>query len=146
MDQRSTIYRLMKTFLSLMPLSIMMTPSLTNPPEPLIFVPFSSLSTSKANGTRPSEKLQPLILPLTVCKNSNHPSWILIDGLLLIRGEDDSRDCSYVPYEAAHEGDNIKSEILRITHEQMAHMGAQKCFKYASRHFYWMTMRTDFED
>ena len=25
-------------------------------------------------------------------------------------------------------------------------MGAQKCFKYASRHFYWMTMRSDFKD
>ena len=28
----------------------------------------------------------------------------------------------------------------------MAHMGAQKCFKNASHHFYWMTMRTDFKD
>ena len=63
-----------------------------------------------------------------VSKNSNHPGWILIDGLLLQRGEDDSRDCPYVPYKAAHEGDNIRSEILRLTHEQMAHMGAQKCF------------------
>ena len=70
----------------------------------------------------------------------------LIDGLLLKTGEDDSRDCPYVPYEAAHEGDNIGSEILCITHEQMAHMRAQKCFKYASRPFYWMTMRTDFKD
>ena len=33
-----------------------------------------------------------------VSKNSNHPSWILIDGLLLKRAEDDSRDCPYVPY------------------------------------------------
>ena len=65
MDQRQTTYHLMKTFPSLMPLSIMMTPSLTIPPESLMFVPFSSLSTSKANGTTPSERLQPLILSLT---------------------------------------------------------------------------------
>ena len=64
MDQRQTIYRLMKTFLSLMPLSIMMTLSLTNPLEPLMFVPFSLLRTSKTNGTMPSEKLQPRILSL----------------------------------------------------------------------------------
>ena len=38
-----------------------------------------------------------------VIKNSNQPSWILIDGLLLKRGEDDSRECPYVPYEAAYE-------------------------------------------
>ena len=55
----------MKTFLSLIPLSIMMTLSLTNPLVPLMFVPFSSLSTSKANGTTPSEKLKPPILYLT---------------------------------------------------------------------------------
>ena len=65
MDQRQTMLNEIRTFLSLMPLSIMLTPSLTNPPEPLMFVPFSSLSISKANGTLPSEKLQPLILPLT---------------------------------------------------------------------------------
>ena len=75
-----------------------------------------------------------------------YPGWILVDRLLLKRGEDDSRDCLYVPYEAAHEGDNIRSEILPITHEQMAHMGAHKWFKYAYRHFYWMTMRSDFKD
>ena len=70
-----------------------------------------------------------------VKKNPNHPSWIIIDGLLHKRGEDDSQDCPYVPYEAAHEGDNIRSKILLITNEQMAHMGAQKCVKYTSRHF-----------
>ena len=79
-----------------------------------------------------------------ISRNSNHASWIFIDGLLLKKEEDDSRDCPYIPYEAAYEGDNIRSEILRITHEQMAHMGARKCFKYASRHFYWMIMRNDF--
>ena len=36
-----------------------------------------------------------------VSNNCNHPSWILIDGLLLNIGEDDSRDCPNVPYEAA---------------------------------------------
>ena len=81
-----------------------------------------------------------------VSKIPNHPSWILIDGLLLKREENDSRDCPDVLYEAAHEGDNIRTEILCITHELMAHMGAQKCFKYTSRHFDWMTMRTDFKD
>ena len=28
----------------------------------------------------------------------------------------------------------------------MAHMGWKKCFDYASRHFYWMSMRGDFKD
>ena len=41
---------------------------------------------------------------------------------------------------------NIRSKILRITNEQMAHMGAQKCFKYTSHHIHWMTMRNDFKD
>jgi len=81
-----------------------------------------------------------------VSKNHNHPSCILIDGLLLKRGEDDTRDCSYVSYEAAYEGTNIRSDIVPITHEQMAHMGAQKCFKYASKHFYQTTMISDFKD
>ena len=80
-----------------------------------------------------------------VSKNPNHPSWILVDGLLK-RGEDPSRDCPYVPYEATYEGTNIRSEIILITHEQMAHMGAHQCFKYASKHFYWMSMRSDFND
>jgi len=81
-----------------------------------------------------------------VSKNPNHPSWILIDRLLLKRGEDDNRDCPYVLYEAAYEGTNIRSEIKRITHEQIAYMGADKCFKYASKHFYWMSIRSDFKD
>ena len=76
-----------------------------------------------------------------VSKDPDHSSWILVNGLLLKRGEDASRDCPYVPYEAVHEGENIRSEILRITHEQMAHLGAQDCCKYPSRHFYWITMR-----
>jgi len=71
-----------------------------------------------------------------VSKNPNHSSWILIDGLLLKRGEDDSRDCLYVLYDTVYKGTNIRSEVIRITHEQMAHMGAHKCFKYASKHFY----------
>ena len=78
----------------------------------------------------------------SVSKNTNHPSWIIVDRLLLKRGEDDSRDCPYVPYEAAYSGDNIRSEIFRITHEQMAYIGEQKCFKYISKRFYCMTMRT----
>jgi len=51
-----------------------------------------------------------------VSKNPKHPSWILIDGLLLNRREDDSRDCPYVPYEPAYNETNIRSEIIRITH------------------------------
>jgi len=51
----------------------------------------------------------------------------------------------YVPYEAAYEETNIRSEIIRMTHEQMAHLGVHKCFKYASKHFYWMSMRSDFK-
>ena len=69
-------------------------------------------------------------------KDPNHHSWILIDGPLLKRGEDDSRECPYVLYEVAYEGTNIRSEIIRITHEQMAHTGAHKCFKYAFKHIY----------
>jgi len=80
-----------------------------------------------------------------VSKNLNHPSWILIDGLVLKRGEDDSRDCLYVPYEAAYEGTNIRSEIIQITPEEMAHIGAHKSFKYAFKHCYWMLMTSDFK-
>ena len=35
-----------------------------------------------------------------VDKNPNYPSWILVDGLLFKRGEDDSRDCPYGPNES----------------------------------------------
>jgi len=92
-------------------------------------------------------KPQPQILPMT---SSARTPTILVGSLLteflLKRGEDASRDCPYLPYEAAYEGTNIRSEIIRITHEKMAHMGAHKCFKYASQHFYWMSMRSDFKD
>ena len=54
-----------KTFLYLMHLSILMTPSLMNPQEPSMFAPSSSPSTSKANGITVSGKLPPLILSLT---------------------------------------------------------------------------------
>ena len=81
-----------------------------------------------------------------VKKAINHPDWLLHDEVLVRKGKDDSRDCPYVPYEANHEGVNIRSEIVRITHEQMAHMGWHKCFDYASRHFYWHSMRNDFKD
>ena len=37
-------------------------------------------------------------------KNSNHPSWIPVDGLLLKGGEDDSRDCPHVSCEAVLRG------------------------------------------
>jgi len=81
-----------------------------------------------------------------VSQNDKHSDWLLCDGILIKKGEDDNRDCPYVPYEAAHQGHNIRSEIIRIAHEQMAHMGAQKCYKYASRHFCWFSMRNDFRD
>jgi len=81
-----------------------------------------------------------------VSKDDKHPDWLLCDGILIKRGEDDNIDCPYDHYEAAHQGHNIRSEIIRITHEQMVHMGAQKCYKYASRHFYWFSMRSDFRD
>jgi len=96
------------------------------------------------NSIRKATQSDPLFV--IVSKNDKHPDWLLCDGILIKRGEDDNRDCPYVPYEAAHQGHNIRSEIIRITHEQMAHMGAQKCYKYASRHFYWFSMRKDFRD
>lgn len=68
--------------------------------------------------------------------NPNHPSSISIKGLLLKRGEDYSRECPYVSYEAANKWENSRSAILRITLEQIAHKGAHKWFKYPSIHFY----------
>jgi len=40
----------------------------------------------------------------------------------------------------------MRSEIIGITQEQIAHMGAHKWFKYTYKHFYWISMRTDFQD
>ena len=47
-----------------------------------------------------------------VSQNPNHPSWILIDGLLLRSGVDDGRDSPSVSYEAGYEETNIRSEII----------------------------------
>jgi len=81
-----------------------------------------------------------------VSKSPNHPSWILINGLVLKRRGDDSVDCQYVPDEAGYEGSNLWSEIIRITYKQIAHMGVYKCIKYASKHLCWMSTRSAFKD
>ena len=94
------------------------------------------------NSIRKATQHDPLFKVVT--RNQDHHDWILYDRILVKRGEENSQDCPYVPYEAAHKGLNIRSEIIRITHEQMAHIGYQKCFKYASRYFYWLSMRNDF--
>ena len=65
-DQLQTIKPLLKIFLSLTPMSITMTHSQTNPVEHSIFVSFSFLNISKANGTTPFERLQLQILSFTL--------------------------------------------------------------------------------
>jgi len=65
LDQHQTMPLRKKTYRSLMPLLITMTLSRTSPPEPLILVPSSSPSTSKASGITAFEKPEPRILSMT---------------------------------------------------------------------------------
>ena len=89
----------------------------------------SSVKTSKANGTMLFKGYSYRASLAIVNKNPNHPSSILLDALLVERGQNNFRD------EAAYEADNVRSEVFLMSYEQIAHMEAQKWFKYASRCF-----------
>lgn len=42
-------------------------------------------------------------------------------------------------------GTNLQEVILRIAHPILVHLGANKCFTFASNHFWWPQMQADFK-
>ena len=56
------------------------------------------------------------------------------------------KDVVYIPPHANLDGNNLRNEVMRLSHHHLAHLGPNRCYDYAKVYFYWNSMRQDFVD
>jgi hypothetical protein len=79
------------------------------------------------------------------CDGNDESRWQIHGQILYQSGKGDV-DSIYISPTAHSNRLNIRDEIMRLTHQELVHLGPNKCYQYDKVYFIWYSLHQDFVD